>query len=165
VLRPPRFRSNLSTADQERLSTDTLSQTNCASFIPPSLYVFNASSLSKPHTTELLNAELLGCGVDVAVISETHLKKKHTNSCVNISGYTLFRRDRLCRKGGGVALYVRHSYTASEWSPVHALEPKYELLLVKVMKDANTAFIGALYHPPVPASVLLDHIESAILKN
>ena len=86
---------------------------------------------------------------------------------MNISGYTLFRRDRLCRKGGGVAIYVRRSYTTSEWSSVPALEPKYELLWVKVMKDANTTFIGALYHPcscVYQASVLLDHILSAVLK-
>jgi len=111
---------------------------------------------------------LLGYDVDVAVISKTHLKKTDVNSCVNISGYALFRRDRLYRKSGGVVICVRYLYTAPKWHPVPALEPMYELLWVKVMKDANTTFIGALYHPPpVPAyqaSVLLDHIESAVLK-
>jgi len=107
-----------------------------------------------------LNTELLGYDVDVVVIYETHLKKKHANSCVNISGYALFRRDRLCRKGGGVAIYVRRSYTTSEWSSVPALEPKYELVWVKVMKDANTTFIGALYHPLFPRTRCLSYLTT-----
>lgn len=131
------------------------------------MYVFNASSLSKPHAIEQLNAELTGYNIDVAVISETHLKKKHLNSCLNIDGYVLFRRDRPCRKGGGVAVYVRQTFTASQWSPVPALDTKFELLWVKLVHGADTSFIGALYHPPVPVyqtSDILDHIEAAVLQ-
>jgi hypothetical protein len=50
------------------------------------------------------------------VISETHLKKKYADSCVAIDGYVLFQRDRLGRKGGGVAIYVRHSLKAAVWT-------------------------------------------------
>ena len=32
-------------------------------------------------------AEIIRYGVDVAVITETHLKEKHANSCVNIDNY------------------------------------------------------------------------------
>ena len=101
------------------------------------------------------------------MISETHLKKKHLNSCLNIDGYVLFRRDRPCRKGGGVAVYVRQTFTASQWSPVPALDTKFELLWVKLVHGADTSFIGALYHPPVPVyqtSDILDHIEAAVLQ-
>ena len=54
-----------------------------------------------------------GCNVDVAVITETHLKKKHAASCINIDKNVLFRRDRVHRKCGGVAVYVRQSMKAS----------------------------------------------------
>ena len=41
--------------------------------------------------------------MDVAVVTETHFKRKHSDSVVSINGYTLYRRDRLRRRGGGVA--------------------------------------------------------------
>ena len=63
---------------------------------PPTLYVFNAASIAKPKAIELLTTELSGYCVDIAVICETHLKKKHADSAVNIDGYALFRHDR-CR--------------------------------------------------------------------
>jgi hypothetical protein len=42
------------------------------------------------HAIEKLAAELIGYGIDIAVISETHLKKKHADSCVSVDGYLLF---------------------------------------------------------------------------
>ena len=42
----------------------------------------------------------------MGIISETHLKTKHPTERFNIDGYTLYRRDRAGRRGGGVAIYV-----------------------------------------------------------
>jgi len=42
----------------------------------PTLFVFNAASLAKPHAIEQLQTDLIGYSVDVAVVSETHFKKK-----------------------------------------------------------------------------------------
>ena len=56
----------------------------------PVLYVLNAASIVKPHAIEQLSAELNGYSVDVSVISETHLKKKHADSVVQIAGYSIF---------------------------------------------------------------------------
>jgi len=50
--------------------------------------------------------------VDVAVITETHLKQKHADRHFAIDGYTLFRRDTAGRRGGGVALYVNNKLSA-----------------------------------------------------
>ena len=50
----------------------------------PSLYVFNAASLVKPHAVEQISAELIGYNVDVAVVCETDMKKKHADSVVQI---------------------------------------------------------------------------------
>ena len=60
----------------------------------------------KPHAIELLSAELNGYSIDVSVISETHLKKKHADSVVQIAGYSMFRCDHRGRKCGGVAKYI-----------------------------------------------------------
>ena len=61
-----------------------------------------------------LLAELSGYNIDIAVISETHLKKKHLDSTCRIAGYNLIRRDRLIRKAGGVAICVRNEFPVSE---------------------------------------------------
>jgi hypothetical protein len=102
----------------------------------PTLYVLNAASLAKPHAIEQLSAELIGYSVDVVVVSETHPKKKHADSVVQIPEYSIFRRDRPGRKDGGVAIYIRCSIPASEWYPVPDLDPMYEMLWVQLFMSA-----------------------------
>jgi len=67
---------------------------------PPSLYVFNAAAITKPHAIETLPAEMSGYNLDVAVITETHLKTRHSDGSVANTGFKLFRRDRGGRRGG-----------------------------------------------------------------
>ena len=95
--------------------------------LPPTLYVFNAASIVKSNAIEQLTSELIGYDIDIGLISESHLKKKHANSCVEIGGYSLFRRDRTGRKGGGIAIYVRQSLNVTVW-PISKLNPNFEML-------------------------------------
>jgi hypothetical protein len=118
----------------------------------PTLYVLNAASLVKPHAIEQLGSEIFGYCVNIAVVSETHLKKKHADSFVEIAGYSLFRRDRLGRKGGGVAIYVHSSIAASKVELVPDLASLFETLWVRIEHNTGPTFIGALYHPPAPTS-------------
>jgi endonuclease/exonuclease/phosphatase family metal-dependent hydrolase len=61
--------------------------------------------------------------------------------------------------------YIRRSYKAAVWpSPVQK-DPSIELLWVKVARDYDVTFVGALYHPLAPlyaSTDLLDVIESAV---
>jgi len=125
-----------------------------------SLYVFNAAGLAKPHSIEQLTADLASYQSDVAIVTETHFKAKHAHGATNIPGYTLYRRDRTGRRGGGVAIYVRSTLQSATWRP-DADDKIYELQWTKVRDD----FIGVLYHPPKPlykTEMLLDYIESAV---
>ena len=61
---------------------------------PPTLYLLNAAAITKPDAIEHLTADLQGYKVDIAIITETHLKKKHADECFDIHGYSMFRRDR-----------------------------------------------------------------------
>jgi len=125
----------------------TLSSSNTdVSSTAPALYVLNAAAI-KPHAVEQLAADLNGYKTDVAVITETHLKKKHVDHHFTIDGYALFRRDRVGRRGGGVAVYVNNRLTANVWtSPGDSAQ--FELLWVRVQAQKRSVFIGALYHPP-----------------
>ena len=91
------------------------------------LYVLNAAALSKPGAVDHLAADLKCCGSSVAVITETHFKQRHTDGVVSIDGFSLFRRDRVGRKGGRVALYVQSTYQSTVWSPSVASSRSYEL--------------------------------------
>ena len=50
---------------------------------------------------------------DIVAITETWWNDSHSWSEV-MEGYRLFKRDRLGRKGGGVALYVKKDYECVE---------------------------------------------------
>ena len=128
----------------------------------PSVYVLNAAALSKPGSVQHLAADIQSYGVSVAIITETHYKVKHTDSMVNIDGFTVHRRDRLGRRGGGVAVYVASSLRSSRWKP--SVDSNSELEIEWVHVGART-FIAALYHPPKPTyqpEVLLDYIEDCV---
>ena len=73
-------------------STHELGTTTTPQF-PPTLFVFNAASIAKPHAIETLEAELKSLDIDIAVISETHLKSKHKDGVVSIPGYSIHRKD------------------------------------------------------------------------
>lgn len=126
----------------------------------PSLYLLNSASLAKPHAVEHLVADLTSYGTDVAIITETHFKTKHADGVVNIPGYTLYRRDRVGRRGGGVATYVRSHLQSGTWKPVTD-DKTFELQWTKVGSD----LIGALYHPPKPmynVESLLNYVEANV---
>jgi len=113
----------------------------------PSIYVLNAAALSKPGAVQHLAADLQSYGTSVAVITETHLKAKHTDSIVSIDGFTLYRRDRTGRRGGGVAVYVTSDLRSARWTPSVAVTGALEIDWVRV---GDRAFVAALYNTPRP---------------
>lgn len=60
-------------------------------YTAPSLYVLNAAALTKPHAIDHLAVDLVSYKSDVAVISESHFKAKHSDSILGIKDYILFR--------------------------------------------------------------------------
>ena len=47
--------------------------------------------------------------IDVLAISETWLSNIIPDSFVNINGYKLYRKDRLNKTGGGVAIFIKEN--------------------------------------------------------
>ena len=80
----------------------------------PSFYVFNANSIAKPHAKEQLHGDLLYYNIDIAVISESKLKKHHKDEFLALPNYHLYRRDRLGRGGSGIAIYAKDTYNCTE---------------------------------------------------
>ena len=126
----------------------------------PSLYILNAAALAKPHAVDQLSVELANYDADVAIIMETHFKMKHSDELVSVPGYTLSRRDRQGRRGGGLAIYVRSTLHFTPWK-YSADDRSFELQWIQV----GGTFFGALHHPPhslYMTDSLVDYIEACV---
>ena len=126
--------------------------------------MYRAAALTKPHVVEHLAADLIGYKADVAVISETHLKKKRVDHNLYVNDFSLFRRDRVDRRGGGVAVYIHNHLSADMWT-CPGDSSQFELLWVRVQAQRHEVVIDALYHPPKPLhkpTALLDYIVDAL---
>lgn len=53
----------------------------------PGLYIINARSVAKPDALAQLQAELIGYHLDMAIITETHLKQHHPESVNQVNGF------------------------------------------------------------------------------
>lgn len=76
---------------------------------------------------------------------ETWLNSNISDAKVFLPGFTLFRRDRLVKKGGGVAVFVSESINAERWSDLEIDESVWiEILLPK----SKGLLFGTFYRPP-----------------
>ena len=116
---------------------------------PLSYYAMNVNSLAKPFAKEALSADLMAYNIDIAIISESKLKKHH------IPGYKLFRRDRVGRIGGGVVIYSR-DFLKSTLCQISNDNRELELLWVRSSTATETVIRGEFHktqpmpktHPP-----------------
>jgi len=132
--------------------------------VPPALYVLNAAAITKPHAVDHLAADMHGYHVDVGIITETHFKKSHASHTFEVDGYSLYRRDRAKRRGGGVAMYVSSRLRSTVWLPDND-QSDFEMLWVRVQSDEHNVIICAIYHPPKPIYHTIDllcHIDSCL---
>lgn len=90
------------------VTANHVSSTNV--FTPPVLLLINPTSLNKNNAVQQLSVELITLKPDIVLITETWFTEKTPPSLYNISNYNLYRKDRLKRKGGGVAAYVNANF-------------------------------------------------------
>ncbi len=89
--------------------------------------------------------------VDIACITETWLTPLVPDSAINISGFTIVRKDRTCTLGGGVCLYIRESINYKIWHDQceDGIESLWVTLRPKRMpRSVPQITIGAIYMPP-----------------
>lgn len=127
---------------------------------PPNIYVLNAASIAKPHAMEGLHTELKNNSIDIAIITETHLKEHHQHGIFTLTGYDTIRRDRQAKKGGGVAIFVLNNLTYE----VIDLDSEHEIIWLKVNYNNTNYIFGAIYHPPCKKYKvnMIDHLMNII---
>ena len=152
------------TVDDVPLSTAPPGHSDGVFTSPPTILLLNPTSLAKPHALSMLHADMIAQDVQVAVISETWFKARHSAPLTNIPGYTTFRLDRSRRRGGGVAVYIDAGVRAEVCSALGHKD--YEVLWVKTQIGTSPLFICALYHPPTPiygTNDLLEYLEATLV--
>jgi len=116
----------------------------------PSVLSLNARSLSIEKSDELQEVVYLN-RVTCVCVTETWFKDYMDNASVNILGFNCERRDRLNKRGGGVACYIHETVHYNRLSDlddaVHEvvwvrLQPK------KLPRQFSCIIIACIYHPP-----------------
>ncbi|RLU21146.1 hypothetical protein DMN91_005519 [Ooceraea biroi] len=91
-----------------------------------------------------------GARYHIICISELWLRPEICDDIVALPGYRLFRGDRVGRRGGGVAFYLRSSLTArvlGSSDPLYCGKP--EFLIAKITAESGTRLLLAVvYRPP-----------------
>ena len=85
----------------------------------------------------------------VIMISESFLKPTLPDAMASISGYKLIRNDRVGKRCGGVAMYLREDI---KFKVLHVSDPQYsskpEMLFVEARFLQARILLGAIYRPP-----------------
>lgn len=100
------------------------------------------------HHNELLDA-FSSLNLHAILISESWLKPQLDSSWFAIPGYILIRNDRLGKRGGGVALYLRSDlkYTILANSP-SLYTASAEFMFLQVQVGGAKVILGVVYCPP-----------------
>lgn len=116
---------------------------------------WNACGLAarKSELQHLLEEE----GIDIACITETHLKPKHK---IFIENFKIYRFDRTSSRGGGVAILIRESI---QHEPISVNSSSLESCGIKVsLKDHHLRII-CTYSPPTANNI--DELPEVLSSN
>jgi len=108
-----------------------------------------------------INAQSIFCHIDefrtifqsnscgIILVSETWLKPYLSDKSVELPGYELFRNDRLHKRGGGVAAYVKSDFcTRIIHSSDNSRPNRSEYLFLDVCFNSTHVLICVCYRPP-----------------
>ena len=121
---------------------------NQAPILPPSLYLINPTSLVKPHALQHLTSDAVTYGIDIIVVTETWMKAHHCDHAVDIPGYTIFRRDRKKRRGGGVAVYARREFNGRMLNFSEFYDDNIELIWISLTVHGRSLVLRRRGIPP-----------------
>ena len=129
-----------------------------------SFYLVNATSLAKTNAVQLLGLDIKEHCIHMAVVTETWFTSKHDDNCLLIPNYTLYRRDRLKRKGGGVCAYIRNDIKCGVLHYDNC-DDRIEILWLKCYFNCHVYYVACCYHPPNPyyeAKLFVDALFNGI---
>ena len=116
----------------------------------PRIINFNAWSLNieKRYELQIIVEEF---NVSIVCVTESWFKEYITDDCVAIDGFYCVRKDRLDRRSGGVACYLRNSILYTRMGTLE--DPSLEVMWLKIMsrklpRRFSCIIVVCIYHPP-----------------
>ena len=118
-------------------------------------------------TTILLSAsashmELHSNNCDISIFSETWLKSNFPSHLICPEDFSVLRRDRINRPGGGVAIICRSGWLLEQLDS--AFFNTFECLCAKIATPNSTFYVAAVYHISDPQHCpdeLLEHLTNS----
>lgn len=109
---------------------------------------FNCQSLTA-NFGDVYNA-IKNYNLDILGISESFLKDHIADNRVKIDGFNLYRKDRMGKECGGVAIYIRDDLNVKildSSSKQYSGKPEHILVEIKPVNQA-AFMVGVVYRPP-----------------
>ncbi|XP_047027196.1 uncharacterized protein LOC124635360 [Helicoverpa zea] len=89
-----------------------------------------------------------GFNVHAVLVSESWLKPNLLSTSYPLPGFVFIRNDRLGRRGGGVAIYLRSDFPYKILATSSSPLPSAEFLFLEVSVKGAKAVVGVVYCPP-----------------
>ena len=97
--------------------------------------------------------------IDILSLNETFLKQSTLDSLFEVSGFTMYRRDRKgIKKGGGVMVFVNDELTHKRRTDLEDSELEAVWLEVCSFKFKRSTLFAAIYRPPSHAKEMDENI-------
>lgn len=103
--------------------------------------------------------------VDVMCITETWLDEHISNDVINVDGYSIIRKDRKDKKGGGVLIYVNSDIVFKEREDL-VTSKDLEMIWIEIFCEntKNNHLVSCVYRPPNVCHEYLNHIVDCLEK-
>ena len=136
----------------------TLNCYNLPSFL---IWSLNVECLTVPKLGELCHLMSLN-NPHIVLIQETWLKPdSHTDNDISITGYSVFRKDRLWQEHGGVLAYVKDGLCVSILEE-NINTADFEVLWLRFHAGSNDLFIANVYRCPSSDSSVFNALASDV---
>ncbi len=150
------------------LSSDCQNETNLlessieVASLTPGLKCLLANARSLKNKLQDFHAMISTENLDIVAITETWLDTSVLDHEIIPSGYTIFRRDRINRIGGGVLLAFKNNLIVTRRID---LEVNCELLWCELTSEMGSRFLfGVYYRPPNSDLDYMSSLEESFLK-
>jgi exonuclease III len=120
-----------------------IAQMNCRSMVPK---------------FEEISHIVVSTNIDVLCLTETWLDESVFDSDILIDGFTLFRKDRCERSGGGVAIYIKNDINFVDRSINE--KGMLEAIFIEIVTNSNNPniLLSCIYRPPNAKPEIFDNI-------
>ena len=158
-----------------KMSQNTNSDNNTFSLAPTSkinkinktninslqIWSFNVEGLTDLKLAELTHLIKLD-SPDLVLIQETWLKQeRYCDSDIEITGYNLYRKDRINGEHGGILFYVKNTIRSSLFDK-NVKTSQHEVMWIRIPSSNKNIYIANVYKPPSSDNSIFDSLTSDI---